>query len=333
MSARSHSSSTLQVPFTPLLSAETGTRCCAWTTSPALSSFASSSIKATPRKSFANLSRSTSPLRHQDRHRPHRRWRRVRRRIPIAPERAGDQARDNPYAHTSIQRRRGAGAWTPTRRDRGPFTMYDRRQERPPLGESQELRLRNVKPLRDNLPHPSVSTYELWVGFRPTLDHLIPFGTVGYLRRPKVEQTLAPRRVKCIMLGIDTNYPRQTHRYRGNYFYLQALGLGIRSGSTQLHWDRYFLLSVPIGGMFSSASTQSEACLFFLNSADDGINTKHVYTCVDQVFPSLESNKIKRSGSTQPLWDEDIFFGVYSFGARLPNQRPVYFFATVPAVE
>ena len=33
--------------------------------------------------------------------------------------------------------------------------------------------------------NPSVSPYELWVGHRPTFDHLIPFGTVGYLRRPK----------------------------------------------------------------------------------------------------------------------------------------------------
>ncbi|CAM9469911.1 unnamed protein product [Ascophyllum nodosum] len=55
---------------------------------------------------------------------------------------------------------------------------------------------------------PDVSPYELWVGHRPTFDHLIPFGTVGYLRRPKPEHKLAPRGAKCIMLGIDTNYPR-----------------------------------------------------------------------------------------------------------------------------
>ena len=63
--------------------------------------------------------------------------------------------------------------------------------------------------------------------------------------------------------------------------------------------------------MFSSVSTQSEACLVFCDSAGDGINTKHIYMPVDQVFPSLESNKIKRSGSTQPLLDGDVFFGVY----------------------
>ena len=39
--------------------------------------------------------------------------------------------------------------------------------------------------------------------------------------------------------------------------------------------------------MFSSASTQSEACLFVCDSAGDGINTKHIYIPVDQVFPSL----------------------------------------------
>ena len=71
-----------------------------------------------------------------------------------SPEGAGDQARDDPSANTSIQRRRGAGAWTPTRQNRGPFTRYDRRKERPPLGGSHELRVRNVKPLHDNLPQP-----------------------------------------------------------------------------------------------------------------------------------------------------------------------------------
>ena len=59
-----------------------------------------------------------------------------------------------------------------------------------------------------------VSPYELWVGHRPTFDYLIPFGTVGYLRRPKFEHKLAPRGAKCIMLGIDTNYPRRTFRVR-----------------------------------------------------------------------------------------------------------------------
>ena len=41
-------------------------------------------------------------------------------------------------------------------------------------------------------------------------DHLIPFGTVGYLQRPKPGHKLAPRGAKFIMLGIDTNYPRRT---------------------------------------------------------------------------------------------------------------------------
>ena len=32
--------------------------------------------------------------------------------------------------------------------------------------------------------NPGVSPYEHWVEHRPTFDHLIPFGTIGYLRRP-----------------------------------------------------------------------------------------------------------------------------------------------------
>ena len=62
--------------------------------------------------------------------------------------------------------------------------------------------------------NPGVSPHELWVGHRPTFNHLIPFGTVKYLRRPKPEHKLAPHRAKCIMLGIDTNYPRRTFRVR-----------------------------------------------------------------------------------------------------------------------
>ncbi|CAN0259674.1 unnamed protein product, partial [Ascophyllum nodosum] len=57
--------------------------------------------------------------------------------------------------------------------------------------------------------NPGVSPYELWVGHRPTFDHLIPFGTVGYLLQPKPEHKLAPRGAKYIVLGIDTNYPRR----------------------------------------------------------------------------------------------------------------------------
>ena len=62
--------------------------------------------------------------------------------------------------------------------------------------------------------NPGVPPCELWVRHQPTLDHLILFGTVGYLRRPKPEHKLAPRRTKCIMLGIDTNYPLRTFRVR-----------------------------------------------------------------------------------------------------------------------
>ena len=62
--------------------------------------------------------------------------------------------------------------------------------------------------------NPGVSPYELWVGHRPTFDKVIPFETVGYLRRSKPEHKLALRGAKCIILGIDTNYPRRTFRLR-----------------------------------------------------------------------------------------------------------------------
>ena len=62
--------------------------------------------------------------------------------------------------------------------------------------------------------NPGVSPYKLWVRHRPTFDHPIPFGTVRYLRRSKPEQKLAPRGAKCIMLGIDPNYPQRVFRAR-----------------------------------------------------------------------------------------------------------------------
>ena len=63
-------------------------------------------------------------------------------------------------------------------------------------------------------PNPGVSSYELWVGHRPKFDHLIPFGPVGYLQRPKPEHTLAPRGAMCIVLGVDRNYQPRTFRVR-----------------------------------------------------------------------------------------------------------------------
>ena len=62
--------------------------------------------------------------------------------------------------------------------------------------------------------NPGVSPDKLWVGHRPMFDYLILFRTVEYLRRPEPEYKLAPRGAKCIMLGIDTNYPRRTFRVR-----------------------------------------------------------------------------------------------------------------------
>ena len=62
--------------------------------------------------------------------------------------------------------------------------------------------------------NPGVSPYELWVERWSTFDHLIPFGTVGYLRRPKTKHKLAPRGAKWIIPDIDTNYPRRVFRVR-----------------------------------------------------------------------------------------------------------------------
>ena len=76
--------------------------------------------------------------------------------------------------------------------------------------------------------NPGVSPFKRWVGHRLTFDYLIPFGTVGYLRRPKPEHKWAPRGAKCIMLGIDTNDPRRTFRVRdlttGQVIMRQAIG-------------------------------------------------------------------------------------------------------------
>ena len=62
--------------------------------------------------------------------------------------------------------------------------------------------------------NPGVFPYQLWVGHRPTFYHLIPFGTVGCLRRPTPAHKVARRGARCIMLGIDINYPRRTFRVR-----------------------------------------------------------------------------------------------------------------------
>ena len=59
-----------------------------------------------------------------------------------------------------------------------------------------------------------VSPYELWYVHRPTFDNILPFGTLGYMRRPQPEHELAPRGAKCIMLGLASDCPRDTFRVR-----------------------------------------------------------------------------------------------------------------------
>ena len=54
------------------------------------------------------------------------------------------------------------------------------------------------------------SPYEKWYGRKPSLQHLQPFGTVGYARKGKRAQKLAPRGEQCVMLGIAHNHPCDT---------------------------------------------------------------------------------------------------------------------------
>ena len=54
------------------------------------------------------------------------------------------------------------------------------------------------------------SPYETWYGRKPSLQHLQPFGTVGYARKGKRAHKLAPRGEQCVMLGIAHNHPRDT---------------------------------------------------------------------------------------------------------------------------
>ena len=194
-----------------LLSAATGTRYFAWKTSPSSSSFAPSSIKATLRKSFA-------------------------KHIALAGIKIGTVRTDGggefKGEFQSLLKELGT-----KRKTTPPHTpQYNCVVERA-LGL---LRDKTAALLRGMITdksdclwaeamnyacemsnrctttslNPGVSPYELWVGHRPTFDHLIPFGTVGYLRRPKPEHKLAPRGVKCFMLGTDTNCPWRTFRVR-----------------------------------------------------------------------------------------------------------------------
>ena len=54
------------------------------------------------------------------------------------------------------------------------------------------------------------SPYKLWFGKFPTADHLRPFGAVGYARRSVREHKMAPKREKCVFMGIPRNLPTGT---------------------------------------------------------------------------------------------------------------------------
>ena len=54
------------------------------------------------------------------------------------------------------------------------------------------------------------SPYDKWYSRKPSLQHLRPFGTVGYARKWKRAHKLAPRGEQCVMLGIAHNHARGT---------------------------------------------------------------------------------------------------------------------------
>ena len=54
------------------------------------------------------------------------------------------------------------------------------------------------------------SPYEKWLSRKPSLQHLQPFGTVGYARKGKRAHKLGPRGEQYVMLGIAHNRPRDT---------------------------------------------------------------------------------------------------------------------------
>ena len=53
-------------------------------------------------------------------------------------------------------------------------------------------------------------SYEKWYDNKPSLQHVRPFGTVGYARNGKRTNKLAPKGEKCIMLGLAHNPLRDT---------------------------------------------------------------------------------------------------------------------------
>ena len=54
------------------------------------------------------------------------------------------------------------------------------------------------------------SPYELRFGKFPTADHLRPFGAVGYARRNVREHKMAPKKEKCLFMGIPRKFPTGT---------------------------------------------------------------------------------------------------------------------------
>ncbi|CAM9841451.1 unnamed protein product, partial [Sphacelaria rigidula] len=59
-----------------------------------------------------------------------------------------------------------------------------------------------------------LTPYELWFGQKLSSTGILPFGTVGYLRRDNPPHKLNPHGNKCTLLGTAMDRPSQTYRVR-----------------------------------------------------------------------------------------------------------------------
>lgn len=60
----------------------------------------------------------------------------------------------------------------------------------------------------------STAPYELWYGQKPSFIRILPFGTVGYIRRHNPPQKLAPPGNKCTLVGTVMDPPSLTNQVR-----------------------------------------------------------------------------------------------------------------------
>ena len=72
------------------------------------------------------------------------------------------------------------------------------------------------KCVTDSLDHDK-TPYEMWHGWPPAFDSLLPFGTVGYRRVEKPAHKLTSRGAKCVLLGTAGPHGVNDHRPRGTF--------------------------------------------------------------------------------------------------------------------